>query len=159
MITPLDIQNKEFSRSLNGYRVDDVQAFLGELMRDYERCYKENSEIKEKLDLLKSKLKYYDTLEGTLQNTLVVAQKSAEDLIVNARVKSENIVKESELEAVKIVEEAHQRVATKNLELEKLQEKMMVFKLRFKTLLNSELEALELFYQEKDLIDGGNENE
>ena len=159
MITPLDIQNKEFSKSLNGYRVDDVQSFLGELMRDYERCYKENIEIKEKMDLLKSKLKHYDTLESTLQNTLVVAQKPAEDLTVNAREKSENIVKEAELEATKIVEQAHKRVESKNLELEKLKEEMIVFKLRFRTLLNSELEALEQFYKESNIDSGGLMNE
>lgn len=155
MITPLDIQNKEFSKGFNGYKVDEVQSFLRELMRDYERCYKENIEIKERMDMLKSKLKHYDTLETTLQNTLVVAQKSAEDLSINAREKAENIVKDAENEANRIIEQAQKRAEDKKRELEKLQEEVLVFKLRFKTLLNSELEALDNFYAESKLENNG----
>lgn len=160
MITPLDIQNKEFNKSLNGYRVEEVQIFLRELMRDYERCYKENIELKEKIDMLNDKMKYYDSIEGTLQNTLVVAQKSSEDLIVNSREKASQIIREAEIEANGIIESVNRKVMNKQTEYEKLREEIMVFKLRFKTLLKSELEALEQYIDENDIgKTGGFENE
>ena len=43
MITPLDIENKKFSKQMvNGYNVDEVDEFLDELTADYEKIYKEN---------------------------------------------------------------------------------------------------------------------
>ena len=35
MITPLDIQNKEFSRAVRGYNQEEVDLFLDEIMADY----------------------------------------------------------------------------------------------------------------------------
>ncbi len=47
MLTPLDIDNKKFSRSMRGYSVEEVDDFLEELTNDYERLYRENAEYKE----------------------------------------------------------------------------------------------------------------
>ena len=45
MITPLDIENKKFSKQMmNGYNVEEVDDFLEEITVDYEKTYKENSE-------------------------------------------------------------------------------------------------------------------
>ena len=50
MITPLDIENKKFSKQMmNGYNVDEVDEFLDELTTDYERLYKENKELKDNM--------------------------------------------------------------------------------------------------------------
>ena len=45
MITPLDIENKKFSKQvLNGYSVEEVDDFLDELTAEYEKIYKEATE-------------------------------------------------------------------------------------------------------------------
>ena len=42
MLTPLDIENKKFSKQMmNGYSIDEVDDFLDELTVDYEKMYKE----------------------------------------------------------------------------------------------------------------------
>ena len=47
MITPLDIENKKFSKQMvNGYNVDEVDEFLDEITADYEKLYKENKALK-----------------------------------------------------------------------------------------------------------------
>ena len=57
MLTPLDIENKRFSKQMmNGYSCGEVDDFLDELTLDYEKLYKENSEMKEKLDELSSSI-------------------------------------------------------------------------------------------------------
>ena len=48
MITPLDIQNKEFKKSLVGYKTKEVDAYLDSINEDYEKLYKENIELKDK---------------------------------------------------------------------------------------------------------------
>lgn len=42
MITPLEIENKKFSKkTLNGYDPEEVDDFLDELTKDYESLYKQ----------------------------------------------------------------------------------------------------------------------
>ena len=44
MLTPLDIENKRFTRTLKGYNVEEVDDFLDQLTLEYEKLYKENAE-------------------------------------------------------------------------------------------------------------------
>ena len=81
MITPLDIENKKFSKQVvNGYNVEEVDDFLDDLTVDYTKSYKETSELKTKVEELEKSLEHYKTIEDTLQNTLLMAQKTAEDV-------------------------------------------------------------------------------
>ena len=80
MITPLDIENKRFSKQMmNGYSVEEVDDFLDELTEDYEKLYKEVAESKNKMEELQENVEKYKGIESTLQNTLVM-QISAQSL-------------------------------------------------------------------------------
>ena len=73
MLTPLDIENKKFSKQMmNGYSVSEVDDFLDELTADYEKMYKENSDLKDKLEAASNNLSQYKSIETTLQNTLAL---------------------------------------------------------------------------------------
>ena len=75
MITPLDIENKKFAKQmLNGYNVDEVDDFLDEITKDYEKLYKENADLKKDTDQLNTNMGKYKNLEDTLKNTLIMAQ-------------------------------------------------------------------------------------
>ena len=81
MITPLDIENKKFAKQMmNGYSVEEVDDFLDELTVDYTKNYKEVSELRAKVEELNSSLAQYKSIESTLQNTLVMAQTTAEEV-------------------------------------------------------------------------------
>lgn len=71
---------KNSGRSLKGYNVDEVDDFLDELTVEYERLYKENAELKEAVESSKKDLEHYRSVEHTLQNTLVMAQTTADDI-------------------------------------------------------------------------------
>ena len=63
MLTPLDIENKKFSKQMmNGYNVAEVDDFLDELTADYEKLYKENADLKEKLDVANNNLTQYKSI-------------------------------------------------------------------------------------------------
>ena len=97
-----EIENKKFSKQMmNGYNVDEVDDFLDELTVDYEKMYKESTENKTKIDALEKDLLHYKTIENTLQNTLVMAQKTAEDVKNVARQQAEQIVNEAKGSAQK----------------------------------------------------------
>ena len=41
MLTPLDIENKTFSKQImSGYSIEEVQSFMSELLKDYEKLYR-----------------------------------------------------------------------------------------------------------------------
>ncbi|KPU28295.1 septum formation initiator [Caloranaerobacter sp. TR13] len=150
MLTPLDIQNKEFSRSIRGYKETEVDSFLDEITVDYEKLYKENIELKDKISVLNERIEHYKNIEKTLQNTLVVAQNTAEEVSHNARKEAELIIKEAEENARKIIEDAHNEVVKIQKKYEEIRKELLVFKTRFKTLLNSQLETVDMFFNEID---------
>ena len=143
MITPLDIENKKFSKQMmNGYNVEEVDEFLDDLTVDYERAFKENSELKAKVDELESSLAHYRTIEGTLQNTLLMAQNTAEEVKEVAKQQAEQIIKEAEGNARKSVEDLGQEILMKKKDLEDTKKQFDVYKAKMEALLISQLELL-----------------
>ena len=57
MLTPLEIENKKFNKQImNGYSIEEVQSFMAELLRDYEKLYKENIEYKEIIEKVNNRI-------------------------------------------------------------------------------------------------------
>lgn len=142
MITPMDIRNKEFKKAFKGYKEDEVDEFLDKVIGDYERIYRENIELKDRIAIDNERIESYNSMEKSLQSTLLIAQTTAEDIISNSRKKAEMIIKEAEEQARRIIEDANTNVIKVNKDFEELKKEVQVFKTRFKTLLESELEAL-----------------
>ena len=143
MLTPLDIENKKFSKQMmNGYSVSEVDDFLDELTADYEKMYKENADLKEKLDAASNNLTQYKSIETTLQNTLVMAQSTAENVQNVAKQKAEQLIKEAEAEAKQSVLELEQEIILKQKELENTKKQFDIYKAKMESLLISQLELL-----------------
>ena len=97
MYTPLDIENKKFSKQMvNGYSVEEVDDFLDELTIDYEKIYKQVGEATKKASDMEEELKKYKNIENTLQNTLVMAQTTADEIKELAKQQADQIVKEAQ---------------------------------------------------------------
>lgn len=143
MITPLDIENKKFAKQImNGYSVEEVDEFLDDLTVDYEKAYKQSTELKARVDELESSLLHYKTIEDTLQNTLVMAQTTAEEVKDVARQQAEQIIKEAEGNARKSVDDLGQEILMKKKELEDVKKQFDVYKAKMESLLISQLELL-----------------
>ena len=143
MITPLEIENKKFSKQMmNGYSVEEVDEFLDELTVDYEKAYKESTELKNKVEELERSLVHYKTIEDTLQNTLVMAQSTAEEVKEVAKQQADQIIKEAEGNARKTVDDLGQEILIKKKELEDIKKQFDVYKAKMESLLISQLELL-----------------
>lgn len=142
MITPLDIQNKEFKKSVRGYNESEVDAFLDEIMADYEILYKENLEMKEKLEIDEKQVEKYKQMENTLKETLVVAQSTAEEMRMNAVKKSDVIIEEAELKAKKMISEARVDLDKIYQQYDEMLRQVQIFKTRYRTLLQSQMDSL-----------------
>jgi cell division initiation protein len=143
MITPLDIENKKFSKQMmNGYSVEEVDDFLDELAVDYGKNYKEVSQLSNKIEELNSSLAHYKTIEETLQNTLVMAQSTAEEVKEVARKQAEQIVKDAKSTAQKAVDDLENEITMKQKALDDIKKQFDIYKAKMESLLISQLELL-----------------
>ena len=99
MITPIEIQNKEFRRSFRGYNEEEVDEFLKIVTTDFETLYKENMDLQEKIKLYQEQVSRYKSIEDTLNATLITAQSAAEDTCLAANKKAKIIVEEAQLQS------------------------------------------------------------
>ena len=151
MITPLDIENKKFAKQMmNGYNVDEVDDFLDELTLDYGKLYKENAELKAQREELDSNVGKYKNIENTIQNTLIMAQKTADEVQEVAKKQAEQIVKDAEFQAKNSVEELNTQILLKQKELEDLKKQFDVYKAKMEALLISQLELLKDINKEEE---------
>ena len=143
MITPLDIENKRFSKQMmNGYNVEEVDDFLDELTVDYSKNYKELTELRSKIDELNNSLAHYKSIESTLQSTLVMAQTTAEEVKNVAKQKADQIVDEAKSSAQKQVDELNSQVIMKQKELDDVKKQFDIYKAKMESLLISQLELI-----------------
>jgi cell division initiation protein len=110
-LTPLEIQKQTFSRGLKGYNPDEVRAYLHLVAEEIERLLRENDRLQRDVSMLREDVDGHENRERILKDTLLSAQKVAEDLTANARKEAELIVKDAELLAERLVSQAQQRVA------------------------------------------------
>ena len=143
MITPLDIENKRFSRTIKGYNVEEVDDFLDQLTLEYEKLYKENAEFKAQIEQSKKDLEHYKNVEQTLQNTLVMAQTTATDIKETAQKQAEQIIRDAQSEARRAVDGVTKEEFDIRKRTEELKRQFDVYKAKMEALLISQLELLQ----------------
>ena len=162
MITPLDIENQKFSKQMmNGYNVEEVDEFLDEVMKDYETNYKEVVTLKSKIDELNAAMEHYKNIETTLQNTLVMAQttadevksvakQQAEQIIIEAQREAENIIRSSKENSVRAVEELDQQIMIKEQRYNDVKKQFDIYKAKMEALLISQSEIIKEINKEDE---------
>src|SRR6185437_2607792 len=141
-LTPLDIHNKEFGRRLRGYDEDEVNEFLDQVIKDYEALIRENKEMQNQLTTLQERINYFANIEETLSKTIIVAQEAADEVKNNAKKEAQLILKEAEKNADRIINESLARSRKVALEIEELKKQASIYRTRFRTLLEAQLELL-----------------
>ena len=150
MITPIDIQEKEFPKAVRGYKEDLVDEFLDQITIDYESLLKENEKLTNEVSRLKEDLIRYSGTENTVLETLEAAKTLMGDISASAERRAEILLKNAELDAELVLREAREAVERLTDENEVLNNRFKKFKGKYKNLLESELErfdtlSLELF--------------
>lgn len=147
MLTPIEIENKEFKKGLRGYKEEEVDEFLDIVKEDFERIYRENLDLKERIRLYELEINKYSNIEETLKDTLVTAQGAAKDTTEAAHKKARIIVEEANLRARQSIEEANNRVIGIRKEYDELVKEFKIFRNKFKSLIEDEMRSIdEIFY-------------
>ncbi len=140
---PIDIQKKEFNKSMRGYNASDVDLYMNDIAKAMEELLAENEELNLRLKNAEDQLDKFNRIEQTLRDALVVAQSTAEDVVRTANEKADHIVVAAEHKAEKILDDANNRIIDARREYEEAKKDAILFKTRFKTLLSAQLEAVQ----------------
>ena len=142
-ITPMDIEQQEFSRSFRGYNEEEVDDFLDKIVKDYEELINENVKLNEEIEKMQEKLKEFSEIEENLRSALLNAQKSAEEMKGRVESEAKIIIKKAELEAKALKQQVFQREDLVKNEIDNLRRYKFIFKEKFTSMLNLYLKMIE----------------
>lgn len=108
-LTALEIKQQQFEKSLRGYDVAEVQAYLGLVSSEWEHMVGKMRELESQIEKMDDKLKHYERVEEALHETLQTAKDSAEQKMTGAKKDAKNLIEKAEIEADSIVREANQQ--------------------------------------------------
>jgi cell division initiation protein len=122
-VMPLDVRQARFESAMRGYDREAVNQFLEQAAECFEQALRENDRLRQEVVRLEGALSQYHQLEGSLKNTLMSAQKLADDMRENATQESARIVREAEGRAELIVQKALARLEDVQREIDGLRMK------------------------------------
>ena len=143
MITPADIENKEFSRAKKGYNEEEVDDFLDLIILDMEKLIRENKQLKNELSKVHVQVDKHMSTETSVYETLEAAKSLMNDIAASAERRAEILLKNAELEASLITREAKESISRYTDEGNRLKDRVETLRERYKKMLESELERLE----------------
>ena len=148
MIAPIDIEKKDFSKSLNGYNKDEVDNFLNHIIMDIEEYQKTIAKLQSEQELLRQEISEYHKQQSSLTETLASTKSLLADISDSAEKRAALILKSAETEANTIVSDAKLSVANSTKEMEMLRSQIKHFRERYKKMLQDELSS----FQEESMI-------
>ena len=153
-LSPLDIRKQEFKKSIRGYDVEEVTAFLDLVSMEYENHVRNNSILKEKVDEFTNQLKKYHDIESTLQETLLSAERAREETVKTTKKQAEIIVREAEVKAASVIEEGRREFSQLRRIVAEMKVQKEVYLVKIKALINAQLEIFEKYsFQEEEKIE------
>lgn len=143
MLTPVDIQQKKFRTGL-GYEKKDVNAFFDVVSDAYEKLYRSNAELKEKVITLTDGLQNYKSKEAELEKTIMIAEKDSEDTKSKAIKEAKNIELEAKNKAKIILADAEKQLSEITQRITELETQYAAYKSNFVYFMQKQFEQLEV---------------
>ena len=119
-VTPLDLRQQRFNTVMRGYDRGEVQAFLLEVSDDYENALRENDKLRQDVTKLEAMLGEHRGQERNLRNTLLTAQKLADEIKENAQTEAGLILRDAEGQRDLLLQKAQGRLEDIQREIEGL---------------------------------------
>lgn len=141
-LTPLDIKKQEFKRIMRGYDPEEVNAFLEMVAEEFEALQRDKNRLEDETIKLRTQLHDYQEVERTLKQTLMNAQETVQLSRDNSKREADLLLREAELQAEKITEDARKRLAALKNELLVVRAQKDSFARRLRHLLESQLELI-----------------
>ena len=109
-IGPLDLRHPRFKTSLRGFDRTEVVALLTEAAADYEHALREIDRLRQDLQHMESQLSEHRDRETNLRNTLLTAQRLADEVKTSAQNEAKMIVREAQGRGDLLLQKAQARL-------------------------------------------------
>ncbi len=144
MLTPSDISSKKFEKAAFGYKPEEVDAFLSEIITSYSSMYQEKNAAEEKLLVLAEKLEEYRANEDSLKTVLLGAQKLGENIVRDSKAKAEVLLSDAENQVKQVFAESESKIIKEKETLATLQKETAEFKKQLLAMYRQHLELISL---------------
>jgi cell division initiation protein len=142
-LTPIDIQQQQFRRSLWGFDNKEVDAFLDLLAADVEELMRQNNSLRDELKRKESEIQDHRERERTLKETMITATRITEDIKQNARKEAEIVIGAAETQAEQIIQNAHTRLVRIMEDIDELKRQKAQFEGSLGSILSAHQKLLE----------------
>ncbi|NOS86603.1 MAG: DivIVA domain-containing protein [Ignavibacteria bacterium] len=158
-LSAIDIKKQEFKKSMRGYDVSEVEAYLDtvgntfeNLFREFEMTREQVMKLQEEKEELITEISVYRENEKTFQKAIVKSQDMAEDILDNAKKRAELIIKEAEILSSKTKVQAHEEFLNLRQELEELKNKNEAIIDDIKNYLAEKLNSIEEYQRNRKIF-------
>lgn len=141
---------QKFRRSLNGYNIDEVNAFVDNVIKQVEKIIQEESRIKQdirskdaKINDLENTIQKYKNIEQQLNLSIINAQESGEYIKNVAKSEGDAIISVARRNANRIISDALIRAEKTEYEAQMLKKNINLYKSRVRTMLNQQLDIID----------------
>ena len=141
---------EKFKRSINGYNMDEVNAFIDDVITKVELIITEEKKIKNDIIIKEKKIREledailrYQNMENQLHTSLLNAEQNGEYIKKVAKSEGNAIISEAKRNANRIISDALIRAEKTEHETQMLKNNISLFKSKVKSMLNEQLEIVD----------------
>jgi cell division initiation protein len=142
-LTPVEIRHVQLGRRPLGYDRRATDDLLGDIVTSFEQVWRERADLRDEMEELESELARQKEIEGTLRNTLLSAERMADDVRTQARREADVIISEARATARDIVSGAETERERIQGEIRRLRTLEVDVRADYRAFLVSALERLE----------------
>ncbi|MDD5720160.1 MAG: DivIVA domain-containing protein [Candidatus Krumholzibacteria bacterium] len=153
-ITPLDVRKQEFRRGMRGYDADEVRAFLTTLADEYEAVLVDNKQLRERVLEQDEKLAEYRNLERTLRDTLMTAERVAQEARETAHKQGELLIGEARQRVERVLADGRAQLDDLRRQALALHREKEAFLSRFRSLAETQIQFVEMHRSDFKALDG-----
>jgi len=144
-LTPLEIKQHQFDKSLRGYDVGEVQSFLALVASEVEQLQQKNSELQEQVQGLNKRITHYEKVEEAIHETLQTTKESVAQKMEQARNEAKTAMDRAHMEADRMIQEAQQQRSNIRQEMIRLLERRDEMIQSFQQFLDNNIGMVEKF--------------
>jgi cell division initiation protein len=142
-LTPIDVQHKEFKKSIQGYAREEVDQFLDDIIEQLEADVEERTRLETLVAELQEKVSHFKAMEDSLRSTLVLAQRTADELKASAHKEVDLIKQRAKLDVDEELGNVRQQIAEAKAELQRVNDKSVAAKHDLRNFLTRQLDLLD----------------
>jgi cell division initiation protein len=142
-ITVVDIQHKTFKRALQGYERSEVDQFLDEVIETLEDEASARAALEAEIADLKERISHFKSMEASLQSTLLLAQRTADEVKAAAHKEADLIRQEAKLQSEREIGAIGERITETRREHQRIIDAAEKAKSEIRSLLMSHMALIE----------------